>query len=207
MADLEYFYCAHSAYAYLGSKALMEIANRTGRTLVHKPYDLKRGMAGAKSTPSADRTDAQRAYFFGREIERWAEERDVPCLAKAPASHWNEYATANRMLIAATQTPQGADALAQAILSAHWIDGADLADRNELMRIAGTVGQDGKALLAAGDSDAMAAAYEANTIEAIDRSVFGSPTYFVDGDMFYGQDHLAQVERACGKAFKGAWPR
>ena len=42
--------------------------------------------------------------------------------------------------------------------------------------------------------------------EAIARSVFGSPTYFVDGDMFYGQDRLELVERALRQPFKGEWP-
>jgi 2-hydroxychromene-2-carboxylate isomerase len=46
-----------------------------------------------------------------------------------------------------------------------------------------------------------------NTEEAINRSVFGSPTYFVDGDMFYGQDHLEIVERALQQPFAGRWPR
>tara|TARA_B100000586_G_C19954093_1_gene360881 strand:- start:130 stop:285 length:156 start_codon:yes stop_codon:yes gene_type:complete len=43
--------------------------------------------------------------------------------------------------------------------------------------------------------------YAENTKEAIDRSVFESPTYFVDGDMFYGQDHLELAERALVKHF------
>jgi hypothetical protein len=30
--------------------------------------------------------------------------------------------------------------------------------------------------------------------------------YFVDGDMFYGQDHLELVDRACMQAFAGQWP-
>ena len=206
MADIEYFYCAHSVFAYLGSKAVMEVAARTGRKLVHRPFDLKRGMAGAKSTPSAERTDAQRAYYFGREIERWTELRNVPCLPTAPPSHWNDYTTANRLLIAASQTEQGADALAHALLSGHWVDSADLADRGTLHRFAKTAGHNADALLAAADSDAMAAAYEANTNEAIARSVFGSPTYFVDGDMFYGQDHLEMVERALKQPYAGDWP-
>jgi 2-hydroxychromene-2-carboxylate isomerase len=37
--------------------------------------------------------------------------------------------------------------------------------------------------------------------------VFGSPTYFIDGDMFYGQDRLELVERALQTPFAGAWPR
>jgi len=43
--------------------------------------------------------------------------------------------------------------------------------------------------------------YAANTQKAIEMSVFGSPTYVVDGDMFYGQDHLEMVERALIQPF------
>jgi 2-hydroxychromene-2-carboxylate isomerase len=45
-------------------------------------------------------------------------------------------------------------------------------------------------------------AYNENTEQAIAISVFGSPTYFVDGDMFYGQDNLNLVERALNLPFK-----
>ena len=54
-----------------------------------------------------------------------------------------------------------------------------------------------KALLEIARNDpAVTAAYATNTDEAIARSVFGSPTYFVDGDMFYGQDRLELIEKA-----------
>ncbi len=45
------------------------------------------------------------------------------------------------------------------------------------------------------------AVFQANTQEALARRVFGSPTYFLDGDMFYGQDHLELLERAVVQPF------
>ena len=33
-------------------------------------------------------------------------------------------------------------------------------------------------------------------------SVFGSPTYVIDGDMFYGQDSLGLVEYALNQPFQ-----
>ena len=45
------------------------------------------------------------------------------------------------------------------------------------------------------------AVHKANTDEAIKRHIFGSPTYYVDGDMFYGQDRLELVERALATPF------
>ena len=61
---------------------------------------------------------------------------------------------------------------------------------------------DGAALLAKAGSAEIKAQYERNTGEAIERSVFGSPTYFADGDMFYGQDRLELVERALKQPYK-----
>ena len=63
-------------------------------------------------------------------------------------------------------------------------------------------GLDGKALLAAAGTDAVKAKYEQYTEDAIARSVFGSPTYVVDGDMFYGQDRLEMVERALRQPYR-----
>ena len=47
------------------------------------------------------------------------------------------------------------------------------------------------------------AVYEGNTEEAIRRSAFGSPTYFVHGDISYGQDRLKMVERTLKQSFAG----
>jgi len=96
--------------------------------------------------------------------------------------------------------------LAHAMLEGHWRYDADLADRDTLVKLAQGVGVDPEPLLAAALSDEVEAIYKANTREAIDRSVFGSPTYFVNGDMFYGQDHLELVERALKQPFMGDWP-
>ena len=97
--------------------------------------------------------------------------------------------------------------LAHAMLESHWRENSDLADRDTLAGLARAVNLDPAPLFDAAGSPEVAAIYRANTDEAIDRSVFGSPTYFVDGDMFYGQDRLEFVERALTQPFKGAWPR
>ena len=76
------------------------------------------------------------------------------------------------------------------MLEGHWLNDANLDDRESLAALAVNVGLDPQPLLDAAMSDEIQAIYDANTQESIERSVFGSPTYFVDGDMFYGQDHL-----------------
>lgn len=202
MSEIEYFYSAHSAFAYLGSRRFMEIAKAAGRTIVHKPYDLTAGIAGVGSVPTRERPQNHRAYYFRRQIDRWAEHRNAPVMDGYPQHHWNDTALANGMLIAATLQGADTDALAHGMLEGHWLRDADLADAATLEAIAQEVGVDPAPLLDAAKSPEVTAIYAANTAEAIERTVFGSPTYFVDGDMFYGQDYLEMVERALRQPYK-----
>ncbi len=207
MADIEYFYSAHSLFAYLGSARLSGIATAAGRRIAHRPMDLAKVMEGVGSTPFRERNKAHYAYFFGREEERWSEFRDAPILPHRPKHHDNDTTLANCMLIAGLEQGIDIGPLAHAILQAHWRDDADFADAETLIRLASGAGIDAAPLLEAAGTPEIKALYDKNTDEAIARSVFGSPTYFVDGDMFYGQDRLEMVERALTQPFAGAWPR
>ena len=201
MAEIEYFYSAHSLYAYIGSRRLTQIAGAAGRTIAHRPMDLRRVVAESGAVPFGKRTQAHRDYFFGREMERWSEERGAPLADSFPRHHANDITLPNCVLIAALEDGRSIDALAYRLLEAHWVEDADLADAATLERLAGEAGWDGASLRQAARSDAVLAQYAANTQEAVERSVFGSPTYFVDGDMFYGQDRLEMVERALSKPY------
>jgi len=208
MAVIEYFYSAHSAYAYIGSKLLSEVAARAGAQIDHRPMDLRRVVEVTGPGPTNGRTPERRAYFSGREIERWAEARGLEIITgRMPTHHDNDIGLPNCMLIAGLLEGADVDALAHRMLEAHWREDADLADPGTLSRLGGEAGVDSGLLLAAAGSPEVRSIYEANTAEAIERSVFGSPTYFVGGDMFYGQDHLELVARALEAPFSGEWPR
>ena len=201
MSTIEYFYAAHSAYAYLGSTRLMEIAKAAGRKIEHRPIDLNRVVNASGATPFSKRSPAHQAYFFGREIKRWSEHRGVPLMEQMPTHHANDITLANCLLIAGLTQDINIDSLAHALLTAHWTKDADLADPTLLAVIAENAGYAAEPLLQAATSNQVQDIYAANTAEAIERSVFGSPTYFVDGDMFYGQDRLELVERATTQAY------
>jgi len=51
MAEIEYFYSAHSVFAYFGSTRLSEIAHAAGRHIAHRPFDLNKAMAAAGVAP------------------------------------------------------------------------------------------------------------------------------------------------------------
>jgi 2-hydroxychromene-2-carboxylate isomerase len=74
------------------------------------------------------------------------------------------------------------------------VEDRNIADHATLVAIADENGLDGKALLAATESDAVKAEYEANTEEAIRLGVFGAPAYVFEGELFWGQDRLLMLE-------------
>lgn len=198
---IEYFYSTHSAFAYLGSARFMAIADSASRGIVHKPVDLAKVVQVARGGGFKQYSDAHRAYFFGREIERWSQYRQAPAIRHRPVHHDNDLSLSSGMIIAAVAAGLSADKLAHAILEAHWRDDADHADPDTLKNIASGAGYEADMLIEAAQQPAIREIFKANTDEAIARSVFGSPTYFVDGDMFYGQDRLELIERALQQPF------
>ena len=90
MANIEYFYSAHSGYAYIGSARFLAIAKTQARSIVHKPMDLRRVVATTGPGPTNSLTPQRRAYFSRREIDRWAQFRDTPVLHRPPTHHHHD---------------------------------------------------------------------------------------------------------------------
>ncbi|WP_299368445.1 2-hydroxychromene-2-carboxylate isomerase [uncultured Tateyamaria sp.] len=201
MTELTYFYSAHSAFAYLGSRRLMRICADHGLTLVHRPIPLSPVVEAQGSLPFAQRTQAHVDYFFGREIERWAEWRDVPIVPFRPTHHDADYNLASWMILALGDRGPHVDALAHAILEAHWRDDADLSDASTLRSIATALGHDAETLMDRARGQEIAARYEKNAQDALTLNVMGSPTYVLGAEAFYGQDRLEMLERAITNPF------
>ena len=206
MNQIEYYYSAHSAFAYLGAAALYEICAAHDVTLTHRPILLSPVVEAAGGPSFASRTQPHLDYYFGREIERWAEWRSVDIVNFRPTHHDNPIDLPNGVIIAAQQAGADVDAVSLAILKAHWKHDADIADRDSLHEILAGQGVDADALLDAALSDRVQKQHSENTEAAIELPVFGSPTYVVNGDPFYGQDRLELVARALQQPFApSAW--
>ncbi len=206
MTDLIYYYSAHSAFAYLGSARLMALCKAHDLTLVHRPIPLSPVVEAQGSLPFRKRTQAHVDYFFGREIERWAEWRGVPVVPFRPTYHDADYALASGMILALGDRGSQVDAMAHAVLQAHWRDDADLSDEATLRALATALGHDPDALMTQARSAPVAQAYQANAEAALQAGVMGSPTYVLGDEMFYGQDRLEMLERAITQPFcPSAW--
>jgi 2-hydroxychromene-2-carboxylate isomerase len=107
---------------------------------------------------------------------------------------------ASRLIISAGETSEAAAfEIAGRVLTAVWAEERNIADEETLLAIANGAGQPGAVLLARSKTDAIQARYDTFTREAIERQVFGAPTYFYRDEPFWGQDRLDFLQRALAR--------
>jgi 2-hydroxychromene-2-carboxylate isomerase len=205
MKTIDYYYSTRSIYAHFGAQRIVDLARRFGRRLVHRPVDLSRVVPAAGSLPFDQRSNAHKAYQFGREIERWSEYLGIPALVD-PVHHFGDRTLSAGVILAAQAAGADVDRLHVDMLAALWRDDRDLSSAAVLESLVSGVGADAEAILEAARSAGVQAAFKQCTELAITHGVPGSPTYIVDGELFYGQDRLMMVERALERPFAPPGP-
>lgn len=83
-----------------------------------------------------------------------------------------------------------------AVFASMWERGADMADPAVIAAELQAAGLDAAALMAAAQQPEVKQALLDNTQQAHARGAFGSPTFFVGDDMYFGKDRLRDVEEA-----------
>jgi 2-hydroxychromene-2-carboxylate isomerase len=205
MKTIDYYYSTRSIYAYFGAQRIVDLARRFGRRLIHRPVDLSRVVPAVGSLPFDQRSAAHKAYQFGREIERWSEYLGIPALVD-PVHHFGDRTLSAGVILAAQSAGADVDRLHVDMLTALWRDDRDLSSTEVLASLVSGIGADVQAILDTARSADIQAAFNQCTELAIADGVPGSPTYVVDGDLFYGQDRLMMVARALERPFAPPGP-
>ncbi len=81
----------------------------------------------------------------------------------------------------------------EAVYVAMWEDGLKMSEPEVILPVLAKAGLDGQALLAATQDDAVKSVLMANTQSASERGAFGSPSFFVGNELFFGKDRLREV--------------
>ncbi|WP_024277349.1 2-hydroxychromene-2-carboxylate isomerase [Xanthobacter sp. 126] len=198
MPEIICYFSPQSGYAYLGHGRLREIARAAGADILWRPVDILKVFAEGGSTAPAKQSPQRNAYRK-QDIVRWAKVRGISI--NTEPKFWPTDTLPACRLIAAAQL-EGIDPadLIGACLSAVWARDIQISERDNLVRLANEVGLDGEKLATLSDSVEAADKIARNTAAAIEAGVFGSPTYFVNGEMYFGQDRLLFVAAALGVA-------
>jgi len=198
---IDYYYSVRSVYAYFGASRITEIARRSGRKLRHFPVDLSQVVPAFGSVAFAERGAKTRAYQFGRELERWSEWLEIPVVVH-PIHHYGDRELPSCCVLAAQQLRLDVDRLSSAVLTALWRHDRDIGRADVLASIAEECDMAADPILDLAYSSQIRRQFQDCTAQAIQNAVPGSPTYVVDGEVFYGQDRLMFVERQLKQAFR-----
>lgn len=189
-APIEFYFDFSSPYGYLASTQIEALAARQGRAVVWKPFMLGPAMKITGGRPLT--TIPLRDGYMRRDLPRFARFLGVP-FAFPPDFPVVTLAAARAFYWTVDRDPALAKRMAQAIYHAHYGEGRDIREPEQVAALAAPLGIDRAGLLAGLQTAEIKARLKAETDAAIARGVFGSPFIFVDGEPFWGADRLDQV--------------
>lgn len=193
---VEFHFDFVSPYSYLAVTQFDALRTRTGAEIVHKPFrvlELMR-LVGNQPTPAC-----QNKLNYARvDLDRWAKRYRVP-FRRNPHMGGFDHDALRRAALVAIERDHG-DAAVLAIFHALWAGEANLAESAVLASVLEEAGVDGSRVVEQSRSPEYEQQLEAATREAAARGVFGSPTFFVGDQMFFGNDRLGFVATALKQA-------
>lgn len=194
---IHYFLTPVSPWTHFGHARIRRIAERAGVALLPKPVDFGKIFSVSGGLPLGQRAPQRQAYRL-QELARWRSFLGIP-IHIHPQFFPADATLAMRAIVAAAPAGTASQLdLTGALLKACWEEQRNVADPATIASLADGCGLDGAALLQLAAAPAAAAACDALTQEAIDRQVFGAPTYAIGDQLFWGQDRLEFVARHLG---------
>ena len=183
-----------SPNAFLSHEAIPAIEQRTGVTFEYVPV-LLGGIFKATNNKSPAETLAgvkNKPEFNALETERFVKRFGVRPYAPNPFFPVN---TLNLMRTAVAAQLEGVfEKYVEATFHHMWVEPKKMDDPDVAAKALTASGLDGAKLLARGQEPEVKARLIANTQSAVERGAFGSPTFFVGKEMFFGKEQLREVE-------------
>ena len=188
---IEFWFDFGSPYAFFASHRVPAIAERFDRRLLWRPFVLgaafkATGMGSLSKTP-------MRGDYARRDWGRLSRRMGLK-FALPPNHPVNAIAAARAFYAIEQSDPSQAEKFAQSVFSAYFGEGLDIGSPDVVAQLAGRLGANTDEIVTAIQSPAIKQLLRDKTDEALSRGVFGSPFTFVDGEPFWGNDRLDDVE-------------
>ncbi len=189
---IDFYFDFWSPYGYLASTRIDEIAARHGRPVRWIPFMLGAAFKVSNLAPLLDIPLV--GPYSAHDFQRSARLHDIPftmppdfpkaALAPSRAYYW-----------IADSHPEVAIPFAKAVYHATFGEGRDTTEPELVAALAEPFGIRRDALLEAIQQPAVKERLKQETERALERGVCGSPYVIVDGEPFWGNDRLDQVDR------------
>ncbi|MBX3494901.1 MAG: 2-hydroxychromene-2-carboxylate isomerase [Parvibaculum sp.] len=193
---VEYLFDFGSPNAYLAGKALPAIEARTGAKFAYVPV-LLGGIFKATGNVSPAISEAgikNKPEYGALEIQRFIRKHGLTKFK------FNSHFPVNTLQIMRGAIAAEMDGMLpkyfEVVAAAMWEQSLKMDDPDVIKAALDAGGIDGAHILARIQDADVKAKLIANTEDAVNRGAFGIPTFFVDGEIYFGKDRLREVEEA-----------
>lgn len=193
---VELFYDFRSPYSYLAFTQLRDM----DVDIAFRPMQILKVMEKVGNTPTTITCEAKGRYAHA-DLGRWA--RRYGITLNPSNMRENDGDACSRAVIAAASKDDAAS-ITLALYRAIWSEGKTLATVDAVLDGISAAGIDTAPIAERIDAPETVAQLEANTNEAAERGVFGSPTIFVGGTLFFGNDRLDFVREELARLEEAA---
>jgi 2-hydroxychromene-2-carboxylate isomerase len=195
--EIDFYFDFVSPYSYLANTVLPRLAAEHASSISYRPFALPDLMRIVGNRPTSIECRNKSVYVMA-DLQRWAGNYQVD-FALNPSWQSIDFGEIGRGALVAIDEGRGADYV-DAVFAAVWGEPVDLSRRSELIGLLDKTGLDGIRLLEQAGSAEYVAKLETSTSAAAERGVFGSPTMFVGGEMFFGNDRFDFLAAAMRRA-------
>lgn len=192
MAPLEFWFDFASTYSYPAALRVEQLARDAGVDVVWKPFLLGPVFAKAGMKDSPFNLYPVRGQYMWRDLERICARHQIPwkrpSLSRFPANS----VLAAKVALVALEHPQGPD-FVRGVYRANFAEDRDISQPDVLGDVLQAVGLNPREILAQLEVPEQKGKLRAQTEEAIRRGYFGAPTFWIDGELFFGQDRMLEA--------------
>jgi len=189
---IEFYFDFLSPYGYLAATKIDDLAEKYKRQVIWRPFLLGvtvvkvMGLRPVMETPL-------KADYVRQDLPRMAKLLGVP-LNLSTNGPTNSRAAARAFYWLQDKDEQQAKELALVLLTRQWVRGEDITEAETVADEAASLGIDREDLLVALRSTTLEDRLRQEVDKAIERGVFGSPTFCVDNEILWGVDRLWMLE-------------
>lgn len=193
---IEFFYDVSSPWTYLAFTNIQPLAKEEGAEIVWRPFLVGGVFNTVNPTMYRMRENPvpARDAWVKQDLQAWARLAGLK-ITFPPAVFPVNSVKALRGLLWAKEQGKEVE-LATAFFQLYWAEDRDISQDDVVAEAARRASLDPARLAQAITEPGVKEQLKANTDEVIARGGFGSPTMFVNGEMFFGNDRLPLVREA-----------
>ncbi len=185
--ELEFWYEFASTYSYISVMRIDELAKREGVLIKWRPFLLGPIFKSQGWATSPFNIYESKGRYMWRDIERLADKYGIPW--EKPSEFPRNGLRVSRVALVAEQEGW-CEEFSRKVFQANFAQDKDISDEAVIASILDSIGKSSAQVIERAKSDETKLKLRAQTEQAMEKGIFGAPTFSAGDELFWGNDRL-----------------